>query len=457
MSRLAGPARLGGRARRAPREADAFDRDRVKRRRRRGASRRGHPPADLAPARPRPAADGRAARRERPAPPRGHAQSRRRRGRGGSSPARRAVERLCVRSGRKPDQGRGRPALSRRALSVAALGRGDRRAGGDGAGLAALEQSFCATGTCTGPALRTPSDGALRELVRRRRFPIVGSAGGIFSFVHVDDAAAATVLALERGAGVLNVVDDEPAPVRTWLPVYAAGDRRSAAAPGAHVSPPERSAGTRRLPRDRAAWRVERPRQARARVAARATRAGARASAAAPAEARAWRRVRSLRYISVRAPCERRGVKANGGSAVRAGGNAPDRGRRRRSRARRRAAHPRRGRLEGVRAARRPDRGLAGRRSAAAGAAREDGVRRRGARRLVRGLAGRGVRRHGPVRLGQVDARPDADPPDRADRGRDLDRGPGRDRRRRGRSSASSAVTTSRWSSSTSGCSRTAA
>ena len=71
------------------------------------------------------------------------------------------------------------------------------------------------------------------ELVRRRRFPLVGSAGGIFSFVHVDDAAAATVLALERGAGVLNVVDDEPAPVRTWLPVYA----RAIGAPPPHRVP----------------------------------------------------------------------------------------------------------------------------------------------------------------------------------------------------------------------------
>ena len=59
--------------------------------------------------------------------------------------------------------------------------------------------------------------------MRRRRLPIVGDGGGIWSFVHVDDAAAATVLALDRGtAGVYNVVDDEPAPVREWLPALAA-------------------------------------------------------------------------------------------------------------------------------------------------------------------------------------------------------------------------------------------
>ena len=60
------------------------------------------------------------------------------------------------------------------------------------------------------------------EPVRRRQFPIVGDGGGVSSFVHLDDAAAATVLALERGApGIYNVTDDEPAPVREWLPVLA--------------------------------------------------------------------------------------------------------------------------------------------------------------------------------------------------------------------------------------------
>jgi nucleoside-diphosphate-sugar epimerase len=62
----------------------------------------------------------------------------------------------------------------------------------------------------------------LIEPVRKRQFPIVGDGGGVSSFIHLDDAAAATVLALERGAtGVYNIVDDEPAPVREWLPVLA--------------------------------------------------------------------------------------------------------------------------------------------------------------------------------------------------------------------------------------------
>jgi nucleoside-diphosphate-sugar epimerase len=58
--------------------------------------------------------------------------------------------------------------------------------------------------------------------VRKRQFPIVGDGGGIASFIHLEDAAAATVLALEHdGPAIYNIVDDEPAPVREWLPVLA--------------------------------------------------------------------------------------------------------------------------------------------------------------------------------------------------------------------------------------------
>ena len=63
---------------------------------------------------------------------------------------------------------------------------------------------------------------ALVEPVRKRQFPIVGDGGGFSSFIHLDDAAAATVLALEHeGPAIYNIVDDEPAPVRVWLPVLA--------------------------------------------------------------------------------------------------------------------------------------------------------------------------------------------------------------------------------------------
>jgi nucleoside-diphosphate-sugar epimerase len=73
-----------------------------------------------------------------------------------------------------------------------------------------------------GPGSAYDSDGYYAREVRRRRFPIVGHGGGVFSFVHVDDAAAATVAAVEGGApGIYNVTDDEPAPLREWLPAYA--------------------------------------------------------------------------------------------------------------------------------------------------------------------------------------------------------------------------------------------
>jgi nucleoside-diphosphate-sugar epimerase len=60
------------------------------------------------------------------------------------------------------------------------------------------------------------------EPVRKRKLPVVGSGAGIWSWIHLDDAAAATVAAAEGGApGVYNVVDDEPAPVAEWLPYLA--------------------------------------------------------------------------------------------------------------------------------------------------------------------------------------------------------------------------------------------
>jgi nucleoside-diphosphate-sugar epimerase len=60
------------------------------------------------------------------------------------------------------------------------------------------------------------------ELVRKRKFPVVGNGGGVWSFIHVADAADATAAAIERGQrGAYNVVDDDPAPVAEWLPALA--------------------------------------------------------------------------------------------------------------------------------------------------------------------------------------------------------------------------------------------
>jgi 2-alkyl-3-oxoalkanoate reductase len=69
--------------------------------------------------------------------------------------------------------------------------------------------------------------------VRKRQFPIVGDGAGVSSFIHLDDAAAATAHALEHGdPGIYNIVDDDPAPVREWLPVLA---EALAAKPPRHV------------------------------------------------------------------------------------------------------------------------------------------------------------------------------------------------------------------------------
>jgi nucleoside-diphosphate-sugar epimerase len=73
-----------------------------------------------------------------------------------------------------------------------------------------------------GTAISLAPDAVMAAPIRKRRFPIVGDGGGVFSHVHVDDAAAATVAAVEYGRpGIYNIVDDEPAPAREWLPVLA--------------------------------------------------------------------------------------------------------------------------------------------------------------------------------------------------------------------------------------------
>ena len=85
-----------------------------------------------------------------------------------------------------------------------------------------IEGTVLRYGGFYGPGTTIARDGAHVEAVRRRRFPVVGDGGGVWSLVHVDDAAAATMAAIERRAdGVYNVVDDEPAPVSEWLPALA--------------------------------------------------------------------------------------------------------------------------------------------------------------------------------------------------------------------------------------------
>jgi nucleoside-diphosphate-sugar epimerase len=74
-----------------------------------------------------------------------------------------------------------------------------------------------------GPGTQFDPQGFYGELAGKRQFPIVGSGEGRWSFVHIEDAAQATVAALERGRpGVYNIVDDEPARVADWVPAFAA-------------------------------------------------------------------------------------------------------------------------------------------------------------------------------------------------------------------------------------------
>jgi nucleoside-diphosphate-sugar epimerase len=76
--------------------------------------------------------------------------------------------------------------------------------------------AFYGPGTGMGPG------GDMYKMIRKRRFPLVGGGGGVWSFIHIADAADATVAAVEHGSrSVYNVVDDDPAPVAEWLPVLA--------------------------------------------------------------------------------------------------------------------------------------------------------------------------------------------------------------------------------------------
>jgi nucleoside-diphosphate-sugar epimerase len=74
-----------------------------------------------------------------------------------------------------------------------------------------------------GPGTGMSRGGDQAQLIEKRKWPLVGDGGGVWSFIQIEDAAAATVEAVEHGTrGVYNVVDDEPAPVREWLPALAA-------------------------------------------------------------------------------------------------------------------------------------------------------------------------------------------------------------------------------------------
>jgi nucleoside-diphosphate-sugar epimerase len=87
-----------------------------------------------------------------------------------------------------------------------------------GEGLALRYGGFYGPGT----GISLDPDAVMAGPIRKRRFPIIGDGEGVWSHVHIEDAATATAIAVERGQpGIYNVVDDDPAPVREWLPELA--------------------------------------------------------------------------------------------------------------------------------------------------------------------------------------------------------------------------------------------
>ena len=109
------------------------------------------------------------------------------------------------------------PASARRTLEAI------RHLEGAVLGAEGLEGIVLRYGGFYGPETSLAEGGVHLEAFRRRRFPIVGKGTGVWSFIHIDDVATATLAAIERGRrGIYNIVDDEPAPVSEWLPALAA-------------------------------------------------------------------------------------------------------------------------------------------------------------------------------------------------------------------------------------------
>jgi 2-alkyl-3-oxoalkanoate reductase len=77
-------------------------------------------------------------------------------------------------------------------------------------------------GSLYGPGTSISRDGEIVKLLLQRKFPVIGNGAGVWSFIHVDDAANAAKIAIDSDtSGVFNIVDDEPAPVSVWPPALA--------------------------------------------------------------------------------------------------------------------------------------------------------------------------------------------------------------------------------------------
>ena len=205
---------------------------------RRGRSRGRRPRADRAAAALQPARQG-ALRRDQPGAHRGHAQPDRRRpsppARAASS-ARASPSPTARRAARGPGRGRRRCSSTRPRPFGDGVPRG-RRDGAHGARRAGLEASCCATAGSTGPAPTTPPTGRRPRTYAGAASPSIGSGAGLFSFIHVDDAAAATVAAVERGrARHLQRRRRRAGADARVAAGLRRGDRREAAAPRAGLA-----------------------------------------------------------------------------------------------------------------------------------------------------------------------------------------------------------------------------
>ena len=185
-------------------------------------------------------------RAHQPAADRGHRAPAR--GRQGQAADRAVLRRLAVRAHRRPGQDRGRPAGPRRRRRASARptprSAGSKQLTTEAGGIVLRYGGFYGPGTGMAPG------GEQAEMIRKRQFPLVGNGDGIWSFLHTDDLATATLAAIEHGrpGEIYNIVDDEPAP-----------DQGVAAVPGRSSSAPSRRArsrrGSRRSSRARPRWR----------------------------------------------------------------------------------------------------------------------------------------------------------------------------------------------------------
>ena len=169
------------------------------------------------------------------------------RGREGQARGRAVLRRLAVRPHRRQGQDRGRPARPHPPKGIRETHAAIRRLEGLVTQAGGIVLRY---GGFYGPGSGMAAGGEQLQMIHKRQFPLVGNGEGIWSFLHTDDIATATLAAIEHGrpGEIYNIVDDEPAPTKEWLPYLRQDGRRQAAAQGPGVD-------RRRSSRARPRWR----------------------------------------------------------------------------------------------------------------------------------------------------------------------------------------------------------